>query len=139
MTSPTVSEMMRAYAEDACDFAKQLNIELDFSEESINKLDLILQQFHAGIPKGLKKLFSKGPSEEQITQMSKMWGGYLGETIIGIFGGEWIESTTFENAIAIKVQGTEIYPPAKIYKRIVNGQEDNIVQFFKVLKHDFVS
>jgi len=137
MTKPTVTDMMRAYAEDAINFAKQLNIELDFSEESLNKLDLILQQFHDGIPKGLKKLFIKGPSEEQITQMSKMWGGYLGETIIRMFGGEWIMSKTFENAIAIQVQGTEIYPPAKTYKRIVNGQEDNIVNYYKVLKHDF--
>lgn len=139
MTKPTVTDMMRAYAEDAIDFANQLNIELDFSEESLNKLDLILQQFHDGIPKGLKKLFKKGPSEEQIAQMSKMWGGYLGETIIRMFGGEWIMSKTFENAIAIQVQGTEIYPPAKTYKRIVNGQEDNIVNYYKVLKHDFAS
>lgn len=139
MTQPTIADMMRAYAEDAIDFAKQLNVDLDFSEESLSKLDLILQRFHDGIPKGIKKLLNKGPSEEQRTQMSKMWGGYLGETIIRQFGGEWIMSSAFENALAIKIKEIEIYPPAKIYKRILNGQEDSIEHYYKVLKQDFAS
>jgi hypothetical protein len=139
MTQYTVTDMMRAYAEDAIDLAKQMNVELNFSEESLCKLDQILEQYHNSIPRGLKKLISKGPSEEQITQMAKVWGGYLGETIIKQFGGEWIMSSTFDNAIAVKIGDSEIYPPAKIYKRIINGPEDNVDIYFKVLKQDFTS
>lgn len=71
MTHYTVADMMRAYAEDALDLAKQLNYELDFSEESLSSLDKILDQYHNGIPKGIKKYFSKGPSEEQIAQWQR--------------------------------------------------------------------
>ncbi|MFC5406502.1 hypothetical protein [Cohnella soli] len=139
MTQFTVADMMRAYSEDAIDLAKQLNVELDFSEESMFKLDQILEIYHQGIPKGLKKFFSKGPSEEQINQMAKVWGGYIGETIIRHLGGEWVKSNAFENAIAIKIGESEIYPPAKIFKRIMNGPEDNVNLYFKVLKQDFES
>jgi hypothetical protein len=139
MTQYTIADMMRAYSEDALDLANQLNFELDYSEESLVKLDQILESYHQGIPKGIKKLFSKGPSEEQINQMAKIWGGYLGETIIRQLGGEWAMSNTFENAIAVNIGTTEIYPSAKIYKRIINGPEDNVYIYFKVLKQDFAS
>ncbi|WP_256757355.1 hypothetical protein [Cohnella sp. WQ 127256] len=139
MTQYTVADMMRAYAEDALDLANQLNIELNFSEESLTKLDQILEKYHQGIPKGFKKIFTKGPSEEQINQMAKIWGGYLGETIIKQLGGEWAMSNAFKNAIAIKIGETEIYPPAKIYKRIMNGSEDNVNTYFKVFKQDLAS
>jgi hypothetical protein len=139
MTQYTIADMMRAYSEDALDLANQLNFELDYSEESLVKLDQILESYHQGIPKGIKKLFSKGPSEEQINQMAKIWGGYLGETIIRQLGGEWSMSTAFENALAIKIGETEIYPPAKVYKRIINGSEDNVNIYFKVLKQDSAS
>jgi hypothetical protein len=139
MTQLTVTDMMRAYSEDAIDLASQMNIDLDFSEESLNKLDQILEKYHIGIPKGLKKLFNKSPSEEQIAQMAKIWGGYLGETIIKQLGGSWTMSTSFDNAVAIKIGESEIYPPAKIYKRIINGSEDNVAIYYQVLKQDFAS
>ncbi|WP_168124077.1 hypothetical protein [Paenibacillus sp. HB172176] len=137
MTQFTVAEMMRAYAEDAQDLANQLKVELNYTEDSLFELDTILEKYHQGIPKGIKKILSKGPSEDQINQMAKIWGAYLGETIIKQLGGEWIQSNTFDNTIAIKIGETEIYPPAKIYKRIKNGSEDNINIYFKVLKQDF--
>ncbi|WP_422657573.1 hypothetical protein ACK8P5_17665 [Paenibacillus sp. EC2-1] len=132
-----MTDMMQAYAEDALDLAKQLNVELNFTEESLILLDQILEQYHKGIPKGIKKIFSRGPTEEQLNHMAKIWGGYLGETIIRQCGGEWIMSSAFEDAIALKVGESEIYPPAKVYKRIINGSEDNVNVYYKLLKQDW--
>lgn len=47
-------------------------------------------------------------------------------------------SNSFENEISVKLGTSEIYPSAKIYKRIINGPEDSIDIYFKVLKMDFV-
>lgn len=106
------------------------------SIESLAQLDQILERYHTGIPKGIRTWFSKGPSEEQIGQMAKVWGGYLGETIIKHLGGEWAMSASFHNAIAVKLGDSEVYPPAKVYNRIINGSEDDVNVYFKVLKRD---
>lgn len=140
MTQYTVDDMMKAYSEDALELANQMGTDLNFSEESLRNLDEILEQYHQGIPKGLKKIFSKGPSEEQIAQMSKIWGGYLGEVIKKHLGGEWGLSKQFNDAIALLFDdNSEIYPPAKVSKRILNGREDNVCHFYQAIKKDHLS
>ncbi|MCM3786716.1 hypothetical protein M3231_27660 [Neobacillus mesonae] len=142
--NPTVADMMKAYAEDAVEFAEQLGVELDYSEESIKRLEELLQRFHEEIPRGFRKLFKKGPTEHDKIQMSKMWGGYLGETIIRHLGGEWQPSSVSEDTIAIVVSSTingevyphEVYPPSRVYRRIINGPEDNVWTYYCVLKDD---
>lgn len=46
-------------------------------------------------------------------------------------------SSAFEDAIALKVGESEIYPPAKVYKRIINGSEDSVNVYYKLLKQDW--
>jgi hypothetical protein len=135
----TVDDMMKAYADNALDLAKQLNVDLDFSEGSIELLEMVLEVYHKGIPKGIKKFFSKGPSEHEISQMSKIWGAYLGETIIKNLGGHWEISKSFDGAICLIIGDGEIYPPAKVYKRIINGSEDNVYVYYVVLKNEYLS
>jgi len=77
------------------------------------------RSYHLGIPKGIKKLFSKGPSEELIVQMSKVWGGYVGEVFRKNLGGEWEMSKSFDNAIALRINSTEFFPPAKVNKGLL--------------------
>ncbi|NOV01191.1 hypothetical protein GC097_14330 [Paenibacillus sp. LMG 31457] len=137
MTQFTVNDMMIAYSEDAIELASKMGLKLDYSEESLETVNEILERYHQGIPKGIKKLFSKGPSEEQILQMSKVWGGYLGEVIRRNLGGDWEMSKNFNNAISLVVSSTEVYPPAKVNKRILNGKEDDISFYYKVLKQQY--
>ncbi|GLX70262.1 hypothetical protein [Paenibacillus glycanilyticus] len=131
-----ITGIMLAYAEDAVEVASGLGVELDYSEASLTELDAILERYHLSIPRGWKKIFRRGPSEEQITQISKMWGGYLGEIIRANLGGNWGLSDQFEDAIALKFDGedTEIYPPAKVYKRIMNGSEDHVAGYYQMIK-----
>ena len=84
-------------------------------------------------PKGvLGKLFSKVPSPDHIQTMCKMLGGYVGEVYRRQKGGEWAINDRFK-AFGVNRGGTWIFPPAKIHKRLTNGDEDNIWVYFQVL------
>lgn len=41
-----------------------------------------------------------------------------------------------EPVVTLRVLGSDIFPPAKAFKRIINGAEDNIWHYYFVLKHD---
>jgi hypothetical protein len=113
---------------------------LDFSEESVEILEEILEQYHQSMPKGLKKLFVKGIPEEKIGEISDIFGAYVGEVMIKHFGGEWRESNRYKNAIALySADGTEIYPSAKVYNRILDGKGNNIWIYYHSLKELFTS
>jgi len=131
---PTINDMMVAYAQDAVDYALQnFKITLDYSVESIDKIEAIAAQLHSTLqPGGLGKLFKKGPSAEQIDKICKMLGGYVGEVYRRQKGGEWGINDKFK-AIGISRGGLWIFPPAKIHKRLTNGKEDDIWFYFRVL------
>lgn len=134
MTQLRLADMMKAYAEDAVEFADQMDVKLDYSETSLKALDLILQKFHDELPKGWRKIFNRGPSEEQIAYMAKMWGGYLGEIIVRYLGGEWKASELADDTIALQIGEAELYPPSRVYRRIMNGSEDSVEDYYKILK-----
>jgi hypothetical protein len=51
MPKPTIADMMQAYAQDAVDFARQrFNMNLDFTESSIEQVERILTQLHNALP-----------------------------------------------------------------------------------------
>lgn len=128
-----VNDMMTAYAEDAVEYAAKLKRELDYSEESIEELEKLCTFLYNAIPRTfIKKLFRKAPSEETILQMSKMLGGYLGEVLIKHYGGEWaIENFNNEgNTIVLNVGDIKLFPVGKVYKRLKNGPEDNVLHFY---------
>ena len=56
---------MAAYADEAVNYAKQLNLTLDFSENSIRHVEDICALLHDKIPKGfLEKLSKKSPPKK---------------------------------------------------------------------------
>jgi hypothetical protein len=136
---PTVDDMMVAYSLDAVDFAKaNFQVDLDYSEASVEKLEAILGQLHDTMPKGmLGKMFGKKPSSEQVDQMCKILGGYVGEVMKRHWGGSWkLESAAFpgERIITLEVGGGELWPQQKAGKRLLNGPEDNVWHYFQAIK-----
>jgi hypothetical protein len=133
---PTVADMTAAYALDAVDHAKSAaNLELDFSEASVARVEAILTQLHDALPKGfLAKLFRRGPSNDDILTMSKMYGSYLGEVIRKTRGGEW---ALIDGQVTLTNGDERVWPIAKVFKRIVNGSEDNVAVYFKVLVEEY--
>ena len=119
----TVAE---AYSKDAIDDAKSFNGVLDYSNESIEVVEGILDIYEKGIKK-------EKPSVEQLEKVVKMYGCYAGEALIKNLGlGEWEipKSGPVEGAWTVNVNEKFYLFPAKTNKRIMNGREDNIVSMY---------
>lgn len=138
MAEPTIADVMQAYAQDAVDMARErFQTHLDFSENSIEQVEKILTTLYNALPKGtLGKWLRRGPSQDQLWQMAKIWGGYVGEVIRRRWGGEWATETAAHpgTVITLRVLGSDIFPPAKVYKRLTNGPEDNVWFYYQVLR-----
>jgi hypothetical protein len=136
----TISDVMQAYAQDAVDLARErFSIDLDYSEGSIKDVESILTTMYYALPTGLlSRLLRRRPADEQIWQMAKMWGGYVGEVMRRQWGGEWTSATEAMpgTVITLCIHGSDIYPPAKVYKRLVNGSEDSVWFYYQVLKQE---
>lgn len=138
MSKPTVNDMMESYAQDAVDFAQNnFKITLDYSPESIEYIEKIAAQLEASIPKSkFARLFKKGPSDEEIDQVCKMLGGYIGEVYRRERNGEWgfnQDVAPGNLVIELKCGDLAMFPPAKVHKRLVNGAEDNLQSYFTVM------
>jgi hypothetical protein len=140
MADFTITNVMEAYAQDAVDMAReQFQLELDYSEGSLELVEKILSELHDTLPKGKSSKSSKSkPSEDQIWRMAKIWGGYVGEVMRRWWGGNWtMGGARFSNeVISLETHDTVIFPPTKVYKRIVNGPEDNVWDYYRLLKQE---
>ena len=141
---PTVNDMMAAYAEDAVDFAKNnFKLALDYSDSSVELVESMAAQLYDTVPRGMiSRLFRKGPSAEDIDQVCKMLGEYIGEVIRKQNGGEW----SFNEAVVpgsliieLRIGETQIFPPSKVSKRLANGSEDNLYSYYKVVTQDLIA
>jgi hypothetical protein len=136
----TLSDVMQAYAEDAVDLARErYSIELDYSEASIKDVESILTTMYYALPTGLlDRLFRRRPTDEHISQMAKIWGGYVGEVMRRQWGGEWVTETKAHpgTVITLRIHDTDSFPPAKVHKRLINGRADSVWIYYQVLKKE---
>ena len=75
--------------------------------------------------------------EEQMVMMCKLWGGYLGEVVRRRWGGEWAMET-YPGAgfatLTLNVRGAKLFPSMKIYRRLTEGEGDDVWGFYKRVK-----
>lgn len=105
-------------------YAKENKVELDFSMQSLDAVDYILECYH-------KNLSQYEGKEDALASVALHYGIYIGETMLRLGlkkkGYEW----NFDGELPIlrNQQDMELYPVTKAYKRIVNGLEDSITGF----------
>lgn len=116
--------MFKTYSLDAVSYAKKYGVKLDFSEESVEGVEAFLKSFH-------EALSEEKPSQDQLLQMTKMFAGYIGEVIREKWGGEWDEKSAEQPTYDFK--GNKMFLFGKVYKRIVNGPEDNLWFFYNYI------
>lgn len=121
---PTLEAMMQGYAQAATDVArKDFRRELDFSGESIERLDEILM------------LVGEAP-ELDIDFEVRLWGSYLGEVLRRRYAGNW-EMTRYpggDMAVpAVEVRGSRLFPLMKVYRRLTEGEEEDLATFFSMV------
>jgi hypothetical protein len=126
-----IQDQMRSFAETAVKYAESFNVELDYSKGSILEVEKILDY-----SQDLKRCNpEEKPTEKQIWSMATIWGAYIGEVMRQELGSDfqWTNEETFGNRTPhIRKAEMGTFPIDKVYKRLVNGVEDNTVTYFDV-------
>lgn len=124
-----VTKIAEAYALDAVDIAaKNFDITLDWSENSIERVEQMLAQLHA-------EMARTQPPEETVKTFCKMFGSYIGQVLLRHHGGEWGVVTMGEESIP-GIQygaGALCWPWGKVRNRLFNGPEDNVWHYYRLL------
>jgi hypothetical protein len=130
-----IGPLMQGFAEIAVDVAqREFNVHLDYSERSLANVDEIIQARARDLPSG--KLTEQ--QLDEIWQIAKVWGGYVGEVIRRNLNGVWkiqtLESGTARAVLVVAhLTGS---PVEKVYK-ILTGEDvhDSAVGYYRVLKY----
>ena len=98
---------------------------LDFSSESLEGVERIMTSLHkqAKDAPADQKL-----TDEQITELSRLWGIYVGEVIRRYYGGQW---SMVDGTPDLALGGKNASPLAKVRKRIVDGPMENLKYYFQ--------
>jgi len=116
--------------------ARQFNVELDYTEQSLEQVEQLLGQLHDELQNG-NMIDSAAPpqlDQQNVDEMSRIWGGYLGEVVRRRFGGEWtIEKYPAGDflIVTLNVNGAKVFPAMKIHKRLTNGAADDLLLFYR--------
>ncbi|GGI11534.1 hypothetical protein [Gottfriedia solisilvae] len=125
----------------ATEYASSFNKTLNYSVESITDLEDILDFYSKDLNgnilnKIIRRVKKSGPTENQINSMAHIWGAYLGEVIIRNSDCKiiWCNENVFGDGEIIHLiqDETRLFPIDKVYKRLINGKEDNVVFFYEI-------
>ena len=133
-----LANQMKTLAESAVTLARnQHQANLNYSEESLKLVEHILFKLSEDVPKSwLGRLLCRSPSRNQIESICQIMGAYIGEVVRRKFNGTWHMDSTFGKALpALSVLGGNIYPTNKVYKRLIDGEGDNVWLYYQMLKH----
>lgn len=115
-------------AERAVAYANQNNIILDYTEQSIEKVEELLGNYHENLDN-----YNGEDGASTLWNIAVHFGIYLGETLLRIHlaekGFAWYIN---EGMPALKKDHNEIYPISKAHKRILNGPEDDVRSFCNI-------
>lgn len=96
---------------------------LDFSSESLEQVEHIMSKLHKQVAEpGTGTL-----TEQEITELSMLWGVYVGEVIRRYYGGQW---SVIDGVPDLTLGGKNAAPIAKVRKRITGGAMDNLKYYF---------
>jgi hypothetical protein len=125
-----IRQIAEAYALDAVDIAKsQFKINLDFSDQSITRVEQILDFLHNDRVKS-------NPTQEQIFNFAKVFGSYIGEVYRRNHGATWGTVTMGRDSfpgLQATAKGNLFWPWGKVQNRITQGAEDNVAVYYRVL------
>jgi len=129
-THDSVTAMAGAYAQKALAAGRELSAQLDFTENSLMELETILDQLS-------RNMGAAQPSSDELDEVCKTWGSYLGEVVRRRFGGDWsIETYPGKQfaTLTLTVNGNKLFPSMKIHRRLVQGAGENIWLFYRMVK-----
>ena len=132
-----ISDMMEQYAADAVRLAPEFGVTLDYSESSLEELERILDQLAGKLPRSETEPQSEDSMQKELDSTARIWGGYFGETLRRLWGGEWGVETypgTVAPVISIDIGGAKLFPVMKIYRRLTKGKDENVWRFYQMVR-----
>jgi hypothetical protein len=125
---PTVENAPRFAADMVGSAAEISGVDLDYSVASLKAVDDIIEGFR-----------QDGCAADQIAATLFGFGCYVGEVFVRHAGGEWRNAAEtsmaklagFPLVIAFGKE-TLCSPIGKVFKRLENGEEDNLPYFYQV-------
>lgn len=130
-----LNDLMQAYAKDAVAVSqKQYGILLDYSADSIRHIEAFAADFHADMPRGrYGKLFRNPPDPAKLEGVCMSLGGYVGEVLRRTKGGNWDIEPEVKSLGLVFPDGSWVYPTTKLYRRIMDGPENNLIAYFALV------
>jgi hypothetical protein len=113
--------------------AMEHGVDLDFSEESLRKVDELLDKFYKLTPEER----AKQPALEPFN-LRCWYGSYTGEVIRRTVGGTWINEEAHippQKTIHLLVEGNHIFPLDKVSKFIRSGSAESVAFLLHSFKH----
>jgi hypothetical protein len=134
MTDAEMDELMKAYSTDAVAAACRRDVVLDYSEQSLDRVDELLgrESFIGSTPRSPES----EEDEKLLWSCSKMFGGYVGEVVLRTMGGRWIADPTSDGGVrpAILVDGARGFPVGKVWNRLTEDEFGALGGYCRVLR-----
>lgn len=127
-------EMMQYLASQAVQMADENNgVKLDYSPDSIKDVEKVLGSIHDE--------YQRTNTTEGMRGLAMAYGAYIGEVIRRSEpGAKWEQSDSVggDNSYPLTWRGGSSYVVAWCYKRIANGDEDNVwFKYISIRDHDW--
>ena len=124
-----VNAQMQQLADKAVVAARdKFGVGLDFTENSLQPLEALLQQAHEGYQQASS---SGNPANIPIENTVRIWGSYLGEVIRRSLGGDWVVD---RKNVFLQIGSQRLDALAQVRSRIVDGQPYDVHRFFQGIK-----
>jgi len=160
-----VNPQMKKQADQAVIAArKKFGISLDFTENNLGQLEILMQQAHAGYKEGYKQSLDSGNSLSiPLENTVRVWGSYFGEVIRRSLGGDWIadQKDLFlklasgrldslgpgririvivdQKNVFLQIGPRKLDPLGQVRSRIVGGALYNLQDYFRGIKAGFLN
>ena len=117
----TLAEQMAADLLEAQKFSrKHLVVELGLNAASVSELEENVDMVEFAL--------AGGKSAENVEMLTRTWGAFLGEALIHVANGSWVE---LDGRLAVQGASGIAYPHEQVRRRILEGSAHNLVTYFE--------
>jgi hypothetical protein len=123
---PKLWQVVEPHAAQALRLANErFGVLLDWSDESIEQIEVILQKIHAEVLK-------VSPPADRVLKLAITFGCYLGEVIRRNHGGAWgTVASPNGKSWAMIASGVLVSPIDKVHKRLTLGPKEDVSQYYR--------
>ena len=133
MNTEDLKQYIDKYCSLAEEYAKSSKFNLDYSDNSIVHVEILLDRYSKSLH---RRFFKKKLTESQINALANIWGVYVGEVMRRKLGAqcEWAmeDVNNIGEVLHLLVGEARAFPITKVYKRLKNGPSDSIKSFYDI-------